>query len=145
MKRVGDHAGFSIWLATSRDRGFYALVGPLAMRRDVVKELEGAVLDGPGHAWLVARDGERVVAFSSWRDTGRGVAWFNQTWVDPEYRRRGIYRALFGLKERLAVEAGAAVLKGTALAHSKGVFEERGWVVTSTRGPRWTWYEKRLS
>ncbi len=145
MKLYAEHRKLKIFLTDSKsDRKFYCLLGRFFCSPAIIKELEGPIFDGPNYKWLVARDGLEIVAFSSCRDAGKGVWWFNQTWVDPRYRRQGLYRRLFQLKEDLCRGQGATVLKGTALTISRGLFEERGWTVTSTRGPRWTWFEKRL-
>lgn len=144
MKLYATHENLKIFLTDNKDRRFYCYLGPFFCNPAVIKELEGPVYDGPDYKWLVARDGLKIVAFSSCRNAGKGIWWFNQTWVDPQYRRRGIYRHLFALKESLCAQSGASVLKGTALTISKQLFEEHGWTVTSHRGPRWTWYKKNL-
>ena len=144
MRQLELFGEYQIMLATQRDRGFYNLMGPFFSSAAVVKELEGPIFDSPAHHWLIVKHGGRVVAFSSWRTEKNGVTWFNQTWVAPEHRRRGIYRRLFEIKQNLAIESGAQVLKGTALTHSRALFDQHGWSVTSARGPRWTWFEKRL-
>lgn len=145
MKFYAEHKGYKVFLASSKaDRHFYCQMGRFFADKAVIKELEGPMFDDETHQWLLVKDGLEIIAFSSCRDAGNGIWWFNQTWVAPEYRRQGIYRKLFQLKEGLCKNAGAKMLKGTALTHSKALFEQSGWTVTSTRGPRWTWFEKRI-
>ncbi len=144
MKLYAEFKTYKIFLATNKDRHFFCQMGRFFASREIIRELEGPMFDAEGYHWLLAKDGLEIIGFSSCRDAGNGVWWFNQTWVHPEHRRKGIYRKLFQLKEIFCTDAGATVLKGTALTHSKALFEENDWTVTSTRGPRWTWFEKRL-
>lgn len=144
MKLYATYKKYKIFLASNKDRHFYCQMGRFFSSYEIIKELEGPIYDADNYRWLLAKDGLDIVAFSSCRDAGNGVWWFNQTWVHPDHRRKGLYRKLFNLKSTFCKAEGASVLKGTALTHSKTLFEESGWTVTSTRGPRWTWYEKRL-
>ena len=142
MKLYGTHRKYKIFLASNKDRHFYCQMGRFFSNYEIIKELEGPIYDADSYQWLLAKDGLEIIAFSSCRDAGNGTWWFNQTWVNPEHRHKGIYRKLFQLKTILCIENGAKVLKGTALTDSKALFEENGWTVTSIRGPRWTWFEK---
>lgn len=145
MKIYGKHRNYKIFLASSKaDRHFYCQMGRFFSSKEVIKELEGPICDSEGHYWLLVKSGIEIVGFASCRDAGNGLWWYCDAWIHPEHRRNGLYRKLFTLREAFCVEQGALVLKGTALPHSRALFEESGYTVTSQRGPRWTWFEKRL-
>jgi GNAT superfamily N-acetyltransferase len=145
MKTIGTHRKYEILLTDNSDHGFYCSMGKFFSSKEIIKELEGPIFDADNYRWLVVKLNAEIVAFSSCRDAGGGVWWFNQTWVHPSHRRKGIYRKLFKLKTAYCLEQGATVLKGMANLLSKPLFDVSGWTETSKRGPRWTWYEKKVN
>lgn len=130
--------------SSAGDDQFYCRMGRFFADAGIRKELGGPLTDSPDHVWLVVMRGGEIVAFSSYRfDAAKGVAWFNETYVFPEHRRRGLFGRLFDIKYELCVEAGARVVKGLANTTSRPMFERRGWRVASVRGS-WTYYDKEV-
>lgn len=146
MNANGTFKNYKILSGSSdTDKSVYCEVGPFAMNRQVVKELEGPIYDGAGYTWLIVKDGDKVIAISS-LDLSRldkGNASFGLTYVVPEYRRQGIYRHLFAMKLALCRERGAKTVKGLANPLSAILFEENKFDVTSERG-KWKHYEKEI-
>jgi GNAT superfamily N-acetyltransferase len=144
MKQIGQFKTYTVFLTSNKDRRFYCEMGKFFANRDIIKELEGPIYDSENYRWLVVKDDQNIIiAFASARfEKDNQVAWFNVAWVNPDHRRKGIYRHIFRVREGMCVAAGATILKGTALTHSRIVFDENGYTVTSQRGPRWTWFEK---
>ena len=137
---------YSIYGDSSTESGsaFYARMGRFFADAGIRKELGGPMSDSADHAWLIVLDNNtaEVVAFSGFRlNADKSIAWFTETYVMPEHRRRGLFGRLFELKHDLCAAEGAKVVKGLANAKSKPTFERHGWQVTSARG-QWTYYEK---
>jgi N-acetylglutamate synthase-like GNAT family acetyltransferase len=92
--------------------------------------------------WLIVRSGDEIVAISSYQyDPAKRAAIFNETYVFPDHRERGLFGHLFDLKYQLCVEAGAKLVKGLANGRSSGLFENRGWEMVSQRG-KWKRFER---
>lgn len=146
MKRIGNFKQYAVLSGSSaEDKSVYCELGPFAMNRQVIKELEGPIYDGDDYVWFVVKDQDRVIAISSIDLTrmDKSVAAFGLTYVDPSYRRQGIYRYLFSLKMDACVEKGAKTIKGLANPLSAILFEENKFQVTSERG-KWKHYEKDI-
>mgnify|MGYP003620175280 CR=1 FL=1 len=139
----------AIWKSSSArdDREFYGRMGRIFADAGIRKELGGPITDSPDHVWLlvIEDDSDEVVAFSGCRfNADRSIAWFTETYVFPEHRRRGLFGRLFQLKFDLCAAEGARVVKGLANASSRPMFERHGWRVTSVRGS-WTYYEMEVT
>lgn len=146
MRYVANYGQYVILADSSAETGdeFYRRMGRYFADPAIRKELGGPLSDGPDYVWLLVYHEGQIVAFSSYRfDAAKGVAWFNETYVFPEHRRRGLFGRLFELKYELCVEVGARVVKGLANAGSRPMFERHGWRVASVRGS-WTYYDKEV-
>lgn len=147
MKIIECFEDYCIYRSSSvADGDFYCRMGRFFADPGIRKELGGPLSDSPDHVWLLVTSvhtGE-IVAFSGCRfNAGRSAAWFTETYVFPEHRRRGLFGRLFDLKYELCAAEGARVVKGLANAMSRPMFERHGWRVTSVRGS-WTYFEKQL-
>ena len=148
MKHIEDFGDYAIYRDGSAENAeFYCRMGRFFADAGIRKELGGPMTDSPDHVWLLVMDNNsgEIVAFSGCRfNADRSVAWFTETWVSPEHRRKGIFSRLFELKFDLCAAEGARVVKGLANAWSRPIFERHGWRVASVRGS-WTYYEKEVS
>lgn len=85
-----------------------------------VKPLEGvakkehlSMSPKPNDVWVGAYDGDKLIGFTSlnWNNKTK-AARYKSTWVDPEYRRMGIYKKLvmriYYIGLRLGVKVGTA-------------------------------------
>src|SRR5690606_18491286 len=84
-------------LALDRDtvlRGVEAVLADPSLGRYFLSEVDGAIC------------GQLLITYewSDWRN-GRFV-WIQSVWVEPEHRRRGIFRALYRHVERIATSPG---------------------------------------
>lgn len=146
MNKIGNYKQYLVYSASSaEDRSVYCEIGPYATSRTAVKELEGPIYDDDSYVWFVVKDGEKTIAISSidFSRIEKGTASFGLTYVNPEYRRQGIYRYLFSLKENACKERGAKSIRGLANPLSAILFEKNGFCVTSERG-KWKHYEKEV-
>jgi GNAT superfamily N-acetyltransferase len=130
---------FDIIRMTNADPRFYHLVGPFLARRAIAKELGGPLWDEDAMRWFIAvgRD-QRVYGFGVLREVAR-VIWFDNTYVLPEWRGRGVYRAL--LSARLAVCPPGSVVRAVATSKSIAALQRRGFTVRRQRGQ---WSELEL-
>lgn len=94
-----------------------------------------AVFEDHAHGvYYTAEAGGRVVAsllityeWSDWRNCN--VWWFQSVYVEPEYRRQGIFRKMYTFIKNKAVEEGAAGLRlyvETKNARAKNTYEALG-------------------
>ena len=109
---------------------FYPLIGPFLARREIALEVGSPLWDEPGKHWLVAlRDG-RVVGLCAWLRQRHHVRLLS-AYVVPEYRRQGVYAALFASR----LEAvGAIDLRSTVTPASLGTFLRAGFRIDRRRG-----------
>lgn len=147
MSVIENYEDYIIYRDSSAENGdeFYRRMGRFFADATIRKELGGPMTDSPDHVWLVVLYHREIVAFSGCRfSADRSTAWFTETYVLPEHRRRGLFGRLFELKYKLCAEAGARVVKGLANANSRPMFERHGWRVASVRGS-WTYYDKEVA
>lgn len=143
IERFGEYGIYRD--SSSESAGFYCRTGRFFADATIRKELGGPLTNSPSHIWLLAADTTEqrdIVAVSGCRLQGK-VAWFTETYVCPEHRRRGLFARLFELKYALCVTEGAQRVRGIANSLSRPMFEQHGWRVTSVRGS-WTYYEKEV-
>jgi len=55
---------------TNEHADFYRLLGPLFARREVHRQVGGAIYDDDGKTWIIARDGDQVAGFIGIRSQG---------------------------------------------------------------------------
>lgn len=103
------------------------------------------MFDDESYVWLLAMKDSKIAGFSSCRfdELSKGIAHFGVTYILPEYRRKGLYRHLFDLKEQLCVKHKPQFLRGIANPASKKVFDDHGWSVIRRAG-KWTHYQKEI-
>lgn len=140
---IGSFNQFSIYRINRNHPMFYCVMGRFFCNRQVIKELQGPIYDDIGYEWFISVDKDDVIAFSSIRRLSADAFQFGETWVDPQYRRQGIFTKLFDTKENHCWNQNANVIKGMALDISSPVFLSRGWTPIKKRGNQWTIFEKR--
>jgi len=131
---------------------FFCKLGRFFCSKKVTEEMGGyQVFDDPDRLWVVAFDGGtsgKAVGFCSF-STGQArdkrIIDLCDSYVDPDWRRQGIYRNLFGFREQEAVRflPDGGVLKGIALAVSEHIFVEYGYDKRSQRG-RFAYMQKEV-
>jgi len=114
-----------------RDRDFLADMAPFFMDQAVRRELP-YLKDLPHKTWVVARDGERVVAISGIIPHANGVSELCSLYVLPEYRNTGIAEAL--VERRLAMVEGARVIRVVCAPASSGLYADKGMRQVAKRG-----------
>jgi len=145
MKLIGTYQRFNILHATEHNRHFYGDMGRFFCNKAIIKELEGPIYDDKEYQWVLAKEGNTVIAFASWHSERYPIIAFGVIWVDPQCRRQGIAKELFRLRTQLCITQGATVLRANANLTSRGMHEADAWTCTSQRGPRWAWFEKRIA
>lgn len=128
-------------------RGLFARIGPLGFDPEVHRELEGPMVHRPGTIWVLALDeADDVVACASLhtdRLAGSGLVEFDNAYVRPAYRQRGLHGQMFTIRLSIATELGATTARGFARPTARLAFEAHGFRVKSERG-KWRIYERRL-
>jgi GNAT superfamily N-acetyltransferase len=106
--------------------------------------------DGPGAAWLVARDGGRALGCAGLRGLAPGIGEVKRMFVTGAARRRGLGRTLLGELERLAREAGyerVRLYTTEVLVEARALYADAGYRpvgLVATDGRVDLWLEKRL-
>lgn len=131
---VDDAAGVDLVVAVHEQ--VFGVVRP-ELRAELLGQLAGSP---PGGAALAAMAGGRPV--SAARVTFAAGTDFASLWGGgtlPQWRGRGIYRALVAARGRLAAERGYRYLTVDALPPSRPILERLGFVRLATTTPyRWT-------
>lgn len=143
MKQIAEHGDFEIYQTSSLEPDFYCGMGRYFADKQIVKELEGPMFNDDSYVWLIAKLDNQVVGFSSCRFDEKG-AHFGITYIIPDYRRKGLYRSMFLLKQELCVGRDVRVISGLANPVSKAVFDANGWTVSRQAG-KWTYYKKEVA
>lgn len=119
---------FVIIAMTNKTPKFYSTMGPFLSRREIAKELGAPTWDDDGLIWFVAkrfvpRRGSIVLGFCALLQQ-KGKALLRSDYVRPEYRRSGVYRALFVAR----MEAIKRPSSARSVVHSAAVpvFKEYG-------------------
>lgn len=107
------------------DPAVWPLIGPLVASRPVAVELGGAAFGDERTTWFVADLGGRVVGMCALRADGRGGYWFENDYVLPAERGRGVFAALAAARD----------------AHLATLPPGSVWV--RVRLPRWRHFESR--
>lgn len=82
-----------IMAMTNGHQDFYSLVGPFLSRRSIVAEIGAPIWDDDDKQWFVARCGSAVVGIAALVTHNKSLTLVS-VHVVPEYRRRGVSRAL---------------------------------------------------
>lgn len=142
LEKFGDYDIYQDSRVDSED--FYCRMGRFFADKDIRKALEGPLDDSDQHVWLIAMLDGQIVAISSLQfDPAKSTGIFNETFVYPAHREKGLFARLFDIKYQICVELGAKVVKGLANGKSSGMFELRQWDVTTRRG-KWTGFQKKV-
>lgn len=143
-----DGTEYRIYLDSVRTSGdrFYCRMGRFFADRDIARELEEPIFDSAESNWLLAYDGDAIVAFGC-LDASRlekhGEVLLTYGYVLPDYRQRGLHTALFHARLKLAEAFGASAIRGVANGNSRKTFEAHGFSVVRQAG-RFTYFRKEL-
>ncbi len=153
MKTLRSKKGIYYAVMTSeQDKDlFYSKLGRFFCSKKVTEEMGGyQVYDTPFHIWIVAFDGDtegKAVGFSSFsiEKADKKIINYADSYVDPDYRKKGIYLALFKYREKEALKylPKGGKLKGIAMAISEPIFHKCGYEKRSQRG-RFAYMEKEV-
>lgn len=97
-----------------------------------------ASISSPHERFLLAFDGQALVASVLVRDEGAGTAYLGMLAVEPGLQGQGSGRALVAEAERAAAEAGASVMRMTVIAQRPELiawYERLGYARTGEREP----------
>jgi GNAT superfamily N-acetyltransferase len=99
--------------------------------------LEREIAADPGSLTVVVAEAAGEVVSAGWvryvRGTGFATLWGGGTL--PEWRHRGIYRALVAYRARLADARGFTMLQVDASSESRPILERLGFVAITTTTP----------
>ena len=106
------------------------------VRRRVASDIDGLEL------WIAEADGKVVGAGRLEPVPGTRIAgiWGGSTL--PEWRRRGIYRALTAERARSALRGGYRYLHSDSTAYSRPILERSGFLAITTTTP-YEWHRDR--
>lgn len=124
------------------DRNLGNLIGWYAINREVIREMDGyPILTDKNTVWFVAHQKLEVFAFAAVK-VMKSHAVLTYSYVDPKFRRKGVYMRL--LKERMEwiSKNGIKKVKADCTAKSLHALRKLGFsVVKEYRN--WTKVEKR--
>jgi ribosomal protein S18 acetylase RimI-like enzyme len=107
-------------------------------RADLAAGLARELAEDPaGLAVVVAEAAPGELVGSSWVRflAGTGFATLWGGWTHPDWRRRGLYRAMVAYRARLAQARGCTLLQVDALDTSRPILERLGFVAVTTTTP----------
>lgn len=125
---------FVVLTMTNKTPKFYSTLGPYLARREIAKELGAPVWDDDDLAWFVAkrfvaRKGSIVLGFCALEQDGE-IAELRSSYVRPEYRKDGVYTALF--EARLAAIKRPCRARSVVRSAAVPVFKKHGFAETKT-------------
>lgn len=94
-----------VHLESERPKWFLAAMAPLALSKEVRKDLGYPINDSQEMHWLVIREGGAVIAFAQVEIAGN-AARCGWTWVDREHRRNRLWSEIVEARERLLRSLG---------------------------------------
>ena len=118
---------------------FYCKLGRFFCSKRVTDEMGGyQVVDDESRIWVVAFDGDIAIGFCSF-STARAekrIVDLCDSYVDPSYRKLGIYGEMFKLRDKQAEGwlPDGGTIKGIAMQVSEKVFLANGYHKASQRG-----------
>lgn len=122
--------GPTIHRLTNRSRSFYRLMGPFLARREVIAEIGGPIWDDDDKVWFIALVDGAVIGFCAARPGRSGRTVYQSAYVAPDWRKQGVYRALWRARRDEFPGPAQAVCTAAALPF----FLAHGWTVAGTRG-----------
>lgn len=128
---------------------FYCKLGRFFCSKKVTDEMAGyQIIDDIHRLWIVAFKGKNAVGFCSFSTamaSEKKIINLCDSYVDHDFRRRGIYRQMFLFREQEAIQwlPSGGKLKGIAMAISEPIFVENGYIKKSQRG-RFAYMEKEI-
>lgn len=128
-------------------KGFYARVGHLFVDKNIRKEMGGPLNSSDAWIWFLAMDvNDTIVAFAclNCEQIEKGIIWFDNAYVFPDYRQLGLHAKLTDIRMQEAARLGAKILKGLARPTAYISFEARGFAVVRQNGMYRT-YQKVLN
>lgn len=133
---------------SSRESGpaFYARCGHIFVDKTIRREMGGPLDSNDDYLWFFAYDSDAIAGFAALNCehlASKRLVWFDNAYVYPAYRDRGLHGRLADLRLALARELGARAIRGLARPAAYVAFEARGFRLVSQRGMYRT-YELRL-
>lgn len=117
--------GIATHSMTNSSPQFYTIMGRFLARREIVKELGAPLWDDDGKLWWVAFVNGKVGGFAAVRGP-----FLCSAFVLPEYRGKGVYRALVDV--RLRETTGS--LRAVATDAATHALSQAGFRFVETRG-----------
>ena len=124
------------------DRNLGNLIGWYAISREVNREMDGyPILTDKDTVWFVAYKKLEVFAFAAVKQM-KSHAILTYSYVDPKFRRKGVYKRL--LRDRLewVEKKGIRKVKADCTAKSLSALKQEGFEVVK-EFKNWTKVEKR--
>ena len=99
----------------------------ISLERDIVRQAVGAVFDDPskGRYWVAEADARVIgvlLTTPEWSDWRNGyVLWLQSVYVAPEWRRQGVFRALYqGVRDEVDRSPDLLGIRLYAEQHNEG-------------------------
>jgi hypothetical protein len=148
MIKLTKHGDYEIWMDSSDSSGdeFYKRMGKYFADRQIRKELEEPLSDGPGFRWLIAYKKNEIAGFACLNAENlekRGEAWLTYAYIFEPHRKNGLHSILFDERIVIAKQMKVKVLRGVANEKSYDVFVKNGFEIQSERG-RFTYFKKEM-
>ena len=115
---------------TNTDKEFYKIMGPFISRREIVKELGYNIWDDDNKNWFVAIKNDKVCGFVAAIARNNSIIFCND-YVLPQYRKQGIYEALFAAR---LYNYKNNIITATVTNASLGCYLANGFSVVGKRG-----------
>lgn len=153
MKPLRNHKGIAYAvMSSSVDRElFFCKLGRFFCSLKITEEMGGyQIVDDPYRIWIVAFEADskhRAVGFCSFstETAEKKTIKLCDSYVDPDFRKRGVYGQMFELREKeyLQYLPHGGKIKGIALSISEKMFLDHGYHKASQRG-RFAYMEKKI-
>ena len=114
------------------DTEFYALIGPLLSRRDIVKDQGGNMWDDDGKVWFAAvgTESQGVMGVCAYVKRSKYL-WYCSDYVLPGWRGQGVYNGLFVARD---IATTGQPVRSRCTPMSVGTFTRFGFITTGMTG-----------
>lgn len=114
----------------SKNKQFYAVVGPYLANRNVAKEIGYHIYDDENTEWFIALSGGELAAFANCRVSGNSVN-ICSCYTIEQFRLKGAMRSIV---QYIKSEYQGKLLRVSANANSKPLFASEGFKVVRKNG-----------